>query len=419
MDRRVWAAARTVARTVAALLSVTVLGTSAYAWSLSREIDHGMATSDALPAADRPAAADVPDAPFTALLVGLDSRTDTAGQPLPQEILDQMHAGPDEGQLHTDTIILLHVPRGPAPRAVAISFPRDSYVDIAGASGKHKINSAYGRAYAEAERTMTGPQAPTTTPAERDRRAREAGRRALVDTLLDLTGIHVDHLAEVNLAGFIEITDAVGGVPVCLNGPVREERSGIDLPAGPQTVQGSSALAFVRQRHGLTGGDLDRIGRQQAFLSGLADAALTSGLLTDPARLARLSQAVGRYVVLDRGWSSRALMDQVRRLAAGEIRFETIPVGTSGLDTPYDGIAVQVDPDEVRGFVQQRIPVHSSDPLPAPPTPGPATTTGPGPTAGATSADSTTGPDARPADTTHTGTAPRATVTTDGVPCVD
>ena len=73
------------------------------------------------------------------------------------------------------------------------------------------------------------------------------------------------------------MTDAVGGVPVCLRRPEREVRSGVDLPAGLQVVGGSDALAFVRQRRGLEDGDLDRIARQQAFLAGMASRMLSTG----------------------------------------------------------------------------------------------------------------------------------------------
>jgi LCP family protein required for cell wall assembly len=84
-----------------------------------------------------------------------------------------------------------------------------------------------------------------------ERQVDQAGRRSLVATVEQLTGASVDHYAEVNLAGFADITEAVGGVPVCLNAPVRDTYSDADLSAGPQTLQGAAAPAFVRQRHGL------------------------------------------------------------------------------------------------------------------------------------------------------------------------
>ena len=112
---------------------------------------------------------------FTALLVGLDARTDANGNPLPPALLDAIHAGPDEGQLHTDTIILLHVPALPGEPAVAISIPRDSYVPLADGSGKHKINSAYNRGLVGPRRRTLKAQG--VSGAELDRRGREAGRR--------------------------------------------------------------------------------------------------------------------------------------------------------------------------------------------------------------------------------------------------
>lgn len=424
--------ARVACRTGVALLSAVVLATTGYGWTVAGEFGEQIATSDAVAGPAVPLGA---EAPFTALLVGLDSRTDTSGAPLPPDVLDELNAGGDEGQLNTDTIILLHVPRGPRPNAVAISFPRDSYVSIAGGRGMHKINTAYARGRADAEDGLDGRD---LLPAERERIGREAGRRALVATVAQLAGVTVDRFAEINLAGFVEITDALGGVPVCLNAAVRETRSGIDLPAGRQLVRGAEALAFVRQRRGLDDGDLDRIGRQQAFLAGLTSTIASSGTLRDPARLDRLARAAGRYVVLDRGWDVGGLVGQLQRVAAGDLTFVTIPTGSPALETRDDGIAVEVDPDEVRRFVRAQIPGLPAAPAAAPssgrvrgpattaaPTPGPsaspAPTTRPSPSATAAGRRSTgptstsRGPSATPAS--PTATAPP--ITADGVPCVD
>ena len=151
------------------------------------------------------------------------------------------------------------------------------------------------------------------------------------------------------------MTEAIGGVPVCLKRPEREVRSGVDLPAGPQTVRGADALAFVRQRHGLEDGDLDRIARQQAFLAGMASRMLSTGTLSDPGAVRRLVDAVTRNVVLDRGWDLDRLIAQFGRMSGGDIRFVTIPTGNPALETPVDGVAVQVDPAEVRAFVRATI----------------------------------------------------------------
>ncbi|MDT7573670.1 MAG: hypothetical protein QOH17_3, partial [Pseudonocardiales bacterium] len=305
--------ARAAARVVVALVSAGALVASGVAWTLQQHVSATIVTSDALP----PHPVLIGQA-FTALLVGLDARTDANGNPLPQAVLDALHAGPDDGQLHTDTIILLHVPALPGEPAVAISIPRDSFVTLADGSGKHKINSAYDRGVLAAEKGLT---AQGVTGPELDRRGREAGRTALIATVESLTGTQIDHYAEINLAGFVGLTDALGGVPVCLNKPVHDTYSGVDLPAGYQTVTGPVALAFVRQRHGLEGGDLDRIARQQAFIAGLAQRVESEGTLTDPATLSQLLTVVTDHVVIDKGWDLQQALAQVGRLAGANLSF--------------------------------------------------------------------------------------------------
>jgi anionic cell wall polymer biosynthesis LytR-Cps2A-Psr (LCP) family protein len=166
--------------------------------------------------------------------------------------------------------------------------------------------------------------------------------------------VQIDHYAEINLAGFVELTQTLGGVPVCLNKPVHDTYSGIDLPAGYQTITGPMALVFVRQRHGLEGGDLDRIARQQAFIAGLAQRVESEGTLTNPDTLAQLLAVVTRHVVIDKGWDLQQAVTQVSRLAGADITFHTIPTGRPDLPTPSDGVAVQVDPATVRAFVTEQ-----------------------------------------------------------------
>ncbi|MEJ3655340.1 LCP family protein [Actinomycetes bacterium KLBMP 9759] len=391
---------RVAGRTAVALASAATLFATGFGWTLQQRIDNTRVTSDAV-TGSRPVRL---GEAFTALLVGLDARTDAAGNPLPQATLDAMHAGPDEGQLHTDTIILLHVPAEPGAAAVAVSIPRDSFVEIAGSNEKHKINSAYRRGMQDVERALS---AQGFSGADLERRAREGGRRTLVATVEALTGESIDHFAEINLAGFLELTDSLGGVPVCLNAPARDSYSGLDLPAGEQTVRGASALAFVRQRHGLEGGDLDRIARQQAFAAGLAQRLRSTGVLTDPSRLAGLVDLATRFVVLDRGWDLDEAVTQFSRLAVDELSFRTIPTGRPDLDTPYDGVAVEIDTDAVKDFVQSVVrgtPVAGATTSAAPTTPTPPT-----------AAPATSAP---PATAGPTTTAERV-ITAAGVPCVD
>jgi LCP family protein required for cell wall assembly len=398
-----------VLRTAVALVSAAVLVATGISWAVYREVSDGLVTSAAL-GEQAPAGL---DDEFTALLVGVDTRTDAAGNPLPPEVLAQLRAGEDEGQFNTDTIILLHVPAGAEASASAVSIPRDSFVDVAGGLGRHKVNAAYRRGMIAAE---DGLVARGLTGAALERASREAGRETLVETVEELTGIGVDHFAEINLAGFVEITDAIGGVPVCLNAAVSEERSGIDLPAGPQVVSGGDALAFVRQRRDLPDGDLDRVTRQQAFLAGLARSALGSGALTDPARVERLVGAVTRYVVLDRGWDLDRLVAQLRRASGGDIAFRTIPTGRTDLPTPVDGVAVEVDPDDVRAFVADAFGATTERERLAAPGTGTAPTTArttPVPLGPA----ATTSPTASPTATTPA--TPQRPITAATVPCVD
>ena len=277
---------------------------------------------------------------------------------------------------------------------------------IAGGRGTHKINSAYRRGMEDAEEAL---RAQGIDGAELDRRAREAGRRTLVATVQDLTGVEVDRFAEIGMAGFVELTEALGGVPVCLNAPVRDSYSGVDLPAGRHLVSGAGALAFVRQRHGLEDGDLDRIARQQAFAAGLAQRVLAASTITDPARLQRMVDIATRYVVLDSGWDLDQAFSQLRRLSGDALTFHTIPTGRPDLRTPVDGIAVEIDRDAVRTFVESLL--ESSE---NPPTTSPTAT----PTT-ATPADD--GPvTVQPADApeaTHTPGPP--VISAEGVPCVD
>ena len=120
----------------------------------------------------------------------------------------------------------------------------------------------------EAEANWSSNRASTRRRPSRE--ATEAGREALIKTVANLTGVTVDHYAEIGLLGFALITDALGGVNVCLKDAVYEPLSGADFPAGWQKLDGPQALSFVRQRHDLPRGDLDRVVRQQAVMASLA-----------------------------------------------------------------------------------------------------------------------------------------------------
>ncbi|WP_326836325.1 LCP family protein [Amycolatopsis rhabdoformis] len=215
----------------------------------------------------------------------------------------------------TDSLVLGHL--GSGGSASAVSLPRDSWVDVPGL-GMHKLNSAYSR----------------------------GGATALVGAVQELTGTKVDHYVLVDMAGFDRLSAAVGGVPVCLRAATHDPISGASFGAGEQTLSGPSALAFLRQRHGLPHGDLDRITRLQAFLRSLATKVITSGKLADHEFLTTVRDAVR----VDPGWN---LLDLASRLGAvHNVRLATVPVRNTDLQGP-EGAAIQVDPQQVRSFVRE------------------------------------------------------------------
>ena len=343
-----------VAYTALGLVSLLVLGGTGYAWTQLSRLSTGLATADVIePSAQLPSGSGSVHVPEqNILLVGLDSRTDVQGNPLPQHILDQLHAGdPVDGGDTTDTMIVVHIPEG-GGEATAISIPRDSYVQIAAGYGKHKINSAYtyGKQAALEQLTAKG-----VTGTERERQADQAGARTAIQTVEQFTGLTINHYAAVNLVGFYTLSLAVGGVPVCLKAPVHDSYSGANFPAGRQTLSGAQALAFVRQRHGLPGGDLDRIARQQAFLSSATKVLLGAGTLANPVTLNNLIGAVRQAVLIDQGWDILDFAKQMRTLSSDGLTFATIPVQSLSLQTPSDGDAVKVDQAQVQAFINSLI----------------------------------------------------------------
>lgn len=299
---------------VAAALAV-VVGTGV-AWSKIRSFESGInhISSMALGEGGEDGAIDI-------LLVGLDSRTDAHGNPLSEEELATLRAGDDEST-NTDTIILIRIPNN-GKSATAISIPRDSYVEAPGV-GKMKINGVYGSAYFDKKTELVEQKG--MDPAQAEPEATEAGREALIKTVANLTGVTVDHYAEIGLLGFALITDALGGVNVCLKDAVYEPLSGADFPAGWQKLNGPQALSFVRQRHDLPRGDLDRVTRQQAVMASLAHEVISSKTLSSPSTLNRLEDAVQRSVVLSDGWDIMEFAEQLQKLAAGSVAFATIPI---------------------------------------------------------------------------------------------
>jgi LCP family protein required for cell wall assembly len=330
-----------VVRVVATALTLAIVLGTGIAWSNVRSFEDGIFHMFA-PSLGKGG----DDGAIDILLVGLDSRTDAHGNPLSAEELETLRAG-DEEATNTDTIILIRIPNN-GRSATAISIPRDSYVAAPGL-GKTKINGVYGQTR-EAKRASLVNAGDSAQDAMA--RGTEAGRDALIKTVADLTGVTVDHYAEIGLLGFALIADALGGVEVCLKEPVFEPLSGADFPAGRQRLTGSQALSFVRQRHDLPRGDLDRVVRQQAVMASLAHRVISGQTLSSPTTLRRLEAAVQRSVVISAGWDVMDFVQQMQKLAGGNVAFATIPVlDEAGWSDDGMQSVVRVDPHQVQDWV--------------------------------------------------------------------
>ena len=340
------------ARGVVALVSLVVLSVTAFAWAKENSANNGLTRENVIDAGgggQQPA-----DGSMDILLVGMDSRTDAKGNPLPADQLAQLHAGPDAGEIDTDTMMLIHIPNG-GGQAVGLSIPRDSWVNIPG-HGMGKINSAYGVAKNAALASYK--QAGRTDTAQMQVDSDALGAKAAVAVVQNLTGVTIDHFASVNLEGFYQISNAIGGVPVCLLHAVNDSQwSGAVFPAGQFTVQGVQALEFVRQRHNIPGGstDLEREQRQQAFLASMAHKILSGGVLTNPGELDSLISAVQSAVTIDSGWDLLSFAQEMSGMTSGNIKFQTIPVVNIDY-TPEPGVsAVEVNPAQVQAFVHSSV----------------------------------------------------------------
>jgi cell wall biosynthesis protein len=328
-------------RVVSTVLTLAVVMGTGLAWSNVRAFEDGIFHMSA-PSLGKGG----DDGAIDILLVGLDSRTDAHGNPLSADELATLRAGDDEST-NTDTIILVRIPNN-GKSATAISIPRDSYVAAPGL-GKTKINGVYGQTREAKRASLVNAGVSAQKAMEQ---GTEAGREALIKTVADLTGVTVDHYAEIGLLGFALIADALGGVDVCLKEAVFEPMSGADFPAGQQKLNGPQALSFVRQRHDLPRGDLDRVVRQQAVMASLAHGVISGRTLSSPSTLKRLEAAVQRSVVISSGWDVMDFVQQLSKLAGGKVAFATIPV-LDGAGWSDDGMqsVVRVDPHRVQEWV--------------------------------------------------------------------
>lgn len=296
------------------------------------------------------------------LLMGLESRTDWNGNVLPWSILRNLHAGSWNGVKYhgvggnaTNTLILIHIPAG-GKGAVGVSIPRDdlvSFADTVGPQQRGKIDEAYGVSMAFTQSQLVT-EYPHMSKSQIAVQGNEAGRKAAIATVEQLTGVHIDHFAEVNLAGFYELASVLGKVEVCLNNPVPlDANSGFfAAKAGRQYLNPAMALAFVRQREGPTmfRGDLDRTRRQQAFIDAVVYQLRTGGVLGDLGKIQGLLSVARNYVITDAGWNLLDFATQARSLTGKSLTFHNAPI-TGQVTDPVYGAVNTVDVAQIQADV--------------------------------------------------------------------
>jgi len=234
------------------------------------------------------------------LLLGSDSRI-SAGDP------SQWEAGAQR----TDAIMIVQV-SGDRQEVSVVSIPRDTWVEVPG-YGQAKINAAY---------SYGGPS-------------------LTIQTVEQLTGVHIDHFVIADFESFEALTDEIGGVVIDLKTP--QTLADTQFPAGAQRLNGAQALAYTRERKSLPGGDFDRINRQQAWMRAIVAQVLHGGILTDPTKLYGFLSAVTQTMAVDEGFTideMQSLAIDLRGLRSRNINFLTIP--TAGTGTSEDGQSIVV-----------------------------------------------------------------------------
>jgi LCP family protein required for cell wall assembly len=215
-----------------------------------------------------------------------------------------------DGRGYSDSLVLVQV--GADGSANVVSLPRDSWVSAGGKMTR--LNQVY-------------------TQSDMD---------TLLGTVGDLTGVQADHLVVVDTRAVVDVVNAVGGVPVCLNAATSDQDSGADFPAGQQVLNGYEALAFVRQRHGLPNSDLDRIVRLQAFMQSLV-------VKLRDADLAAVIAAASGSIDIDPSLDLLELATDL--VGAKELHIGTIPIANPDLQAPQGGSVLGVDAAQVKEYV--------------------------------------------------------------------
>ncbi|GII53266.1 LytR family transcriptional regulator [Planotetraspora thailandica] len=276
-----------------------------YAASKIQSVDAG--TSDA-----------APHGAMNILLVGVDKRDDLTRR---QQI--QLHLGKESGE-RTDTMMVVHLSED-HKKVTVVSLPRDTWTDVPG-QGMHKINAAY----------------------------QFGGAKLAVKTVEQATGLPIHHYVEVNVLGFIDVVESLGGVTVCTPIPINDSKTKLSLQAGTYNLNGVDALAYARTR-ATARADLDRIDRQQQVISALLGKALSGDTLTSPAKLAGLVNSTLKTLTVDKPLAGDllGLADQLKDVSTDDVSFATVPLADVNYKAPTGESAVLWDKPAARQLFQE------------------------------------------------------------------
>jgi LCP family protein required for cell wall assembly len=303
------------------------------------------------------------------LVMGLESRTNFQGQTLPESLLTAMHAGNasavsagEVGSQDTNTLILVHIFAG-GQKAVGFSIPRDDLVTYPQAydgQSEGKIDGAYAYAYYQYISDNAGKE----DNSDLYLHANQAGQQAAVATVQSVTGQHIDHFVEVNLAGFYYLAAAFGGIEVCIKPapaqggfPAGANLTDIDTLVYPPSdnsgfnayqdgynkkkggaqylhLTAPQSLAFVRARDTLPGVDLGRTKRQQATIDYVIYQLRQEGVLSDLGKLESLLSTAHQYLITDSTFNLLDFASDMRALDGTNLSFTTLPY------TPENGVQV-------------------------------------------------------------------------------
>jgi len=297
-----------IALAVVLVAAVSVGGVAV--WQVTSSIKSGVKLTDASgKTLQAPPEIGAIDGGVNLLLAGTDTRTGQGGQ-----FANRADQAASSGAGNNDVTMLLHISEDHT-NATVISFPRDLMIPVP-ACPKPNGGTVGATSVAMFNSTLS-----------------RGGINCTVLTVQKMTGLKIPFAATISFDGVIGMSDAVGGVTVCLADPIKDPYVGLDLPAGSATLQGNDALAFVRSRHGVgDGSDLGRISNQQVFLSALSRKLTSGGVLGNPVQLYSIAKTAANNMELTDGLSNPSTMVQIalalKDIGLGNITFLQYPTAS-------------------------------------------------------------------------------------------